>query len=79
MPDATRNEVAAKELEPRTLMNLYNVRPQWLADAHANLDATVAEAYWWDVGISFGEALGSLLVLNFGDALVALTDIERNG
>jgi len=38
---------AAKELRKRTLTNLYNARPQWLANAHATLDAAVAEAYGW--------------------------------
>ena len=47
-----RDEAAAKELKTRTLTNLYNARPQWLADAHAALDATVAAAYGWDAGIS---------------------------
>ena len=40
-----RDEVVAKELKARTLTNLYNARPQWLADAHAALDAAVAAAY----------------------------------
>ena len=31
----------------RTLTNLYNERPQWLAHAHAKLDAAVASAYGW--------------------------------
>jgi hypothetical protein len=30
-----------------TLTNLYNARPQWLANAHAVLDEGVAEAYGW--------------------------------
>lgn len=38
---------AAKELKKRTLTNLYNTRPQWLANAHAALDAAVAESYGW--------------------------------
>ncbi len=59
-----RNEATAKELKKRTLTNLYNARPQWLADAHATLDAAVAEAYGWDAGISEDEALGELLALN---------------
>ena len=42
----------------------YNARPQWLADAHAVLDAAVAAAYGWDAGISRDEALRSLLGLN---------------
>ena len=46
-----RDETAAKELKKRTLTNLYNARPQWLADAHAALDAAVAAAYGWDADI----------------------------
>ncbi len=42
----------------------YNARSQWLADAHAVLDAAVAAAYGWDAGISRDEALRSLLGLN---------------
>ena len=59
-----RDEATAKELKKRTLTNLYNARPQWLKDAHATLDAAVAEAYGWDAGISEDEALGELLELN---------------
>ena len=59
-----RNEAAAQELKKRTLTNLYNARPQWLADAHAALDAAVAAAYGWDTDISNDEALRELLVLN---------------
>ena len=42
-----KNEKAAAELKKRTLTNLYNARPQWLADAHRDLDAAVAAAYGW--------------------------------
>jgi type II restriction/modification system DNA methylase subunit YeeA len=42
-----KDEEAAKELKKRTLTNLYNARPQWLANAHAALDAAVADAYGW--------------------------------
>ena len=42
-----RDEAAATALKTRTLTNLYNARPQWLADAHATLDAAVATAYGW--------------------------------
>ncbi len=59
-----RDEVAAKELKKRTLTNLYNARPQWLADAHAGLDTAVAAAYGWDNDISEEEALKLLLDLN---------------
>ena len=59
-----RDQAAAKELKKRTLTNLYNTRPQWLADAHANLDAAVAAAYGWPKNISDDEALRELLDLN---------------
>ena len=62
-----RDEAAAKELKKRTLTNLYNARPQWLADAHAALDAAVAAAYGWDADISEEDALGELLALNLAD------------
>ena len=42
-----RDEDAAKALRKRTLTNLYNACPQWLADAHDALDAAVAAAYGW--------------------------------
>ena len=53
-----------KDLAKRTLTNLYNQRPQWLANAHANLDAAVAAAYGWDADISHEDALRELLELN---------------
>ena len=59
-----RDEKAAKALKARTRTNLYNARPQWLADAHAALDAAVAAAYGWEVDISEEDALGELLALN---------------
>ena len=59
-----RNEAAEKALKKRTQISLYNVRPQWLADAHAALDAAVADAYGWDVDIPEEEALGRLLEPN---------------
>ena len=46
-----RDEDAAKALKKRTLTNLYNARPQWLADAHVALDAAVAAAYGWPADI----------------------------
>ena len=59
-----RDEVAAKALRKRTLTNLYNARPQWLADAHDTLDAAVASAYGWPAEISADEALRELLKFN---------------
>jgi hypothetical protein len=35
------------DLAKRTLTNLYNQRPTWLANAHADLDAAVFAAYGW--------------------------------
>ena len=59
-----RNEDAAKALKRRTLTNLYNERPQWLADAHEALDRAVADAYSWEADIAEDEALARLLELN---------------
>ena len=61
-----RDEEAAKALKKRTLTNLYNARPQWLADAHEALDAAVAAAYGWSADISDDEMLRELLTLNGG-------------
>ena len=52
------------ELKKRTLTNLYNQRPQWLANAHTNLDTAVAAAYGWPTDISDDNALRELLELN---------------
>ena len=58
------DEEAARALRKRTLTNLYNVRPQWLADAHTALDAAVADAYGWPTDISDDEVLRELMALN---------------
>ena len=62
-----REAEAEKAIKARMLTNLYNARPQWLADAHAALDAAVAAAYGWDAGISDDEALAELLALNLAN------------
>ena len=59
-----RDRAAAKKLKARTLTNLYNTRPQWLADAHADLDAAVAAAYGWPSDIVEDDVLRELLALN---------------
>ena len=69
MPGYPRRPVAhdaaaAKAPRARTLTNPYNARPQWLADAHAALDAAVAVAYGWDTGIAADDALRELLAMN---------------
>ena len=61
-----RDEDAAKALKKRTLTNLYNTRPQWLADAHVALDVAVATAYGWPAGMSDDDVLRELRVLNSG-------------
>jgi len=55
---------AEAELKKRTLTNLYNQRPAWLAQAHKHLDDAVAAAYGWPADISEEEALKKLLELN---------------
>lgn len=52
------------ELKKRTLTNLYNERPTWLANAHRDLDAAVAAAYGWPADITEEDALARLLALN---------------
>lgn len=56
--------LAEAELRRRTLTNLYNERPAWLAEAHARLDAAVAAAYGWPADLPDEEALARLLALN---------------
>lgn len=58
------NESAAEELKKRTLTNLYNMRPTWLANAHKALDEAVAAAYGWTNDLSDDEVLSRLLALN---------------
>lgn len=56
-----------KDLAKRTLTNLYNQRPAWLAAAHAQLDAAVAAAYGWadyTANMPDDEILRRLLALN---------------
>jgi methylase of polypeptide subunit release factors len=56
-----------KDLSKRTLTNLYNQRPAWLAAAHAQLDAAVAAAYGWadyTADMPDDEILRRLLALN---------------
>ena len=55
---------AAKALKRRTLTSLYNARPQWLLDAHDQLDAAVAAAYGWPSDISDDAALQELFAQN---------------
>ncbi|MBL9010910.1 MAG: class I SAM-dependent DNA methyltransferase [Alphaproteobacteria bacterium] len=59
-----KDEAAAKILKKRTLTNLYNERPAWLAMAHTALDDAVADAYGWPRDLSDEEVLERLFALN---------------
>ena len=59
-----RGKRVATALKKRTLTNLYNARPQWLTDVHAQLDAAVAAAYGWPSDITDDAALSELLARN---------------
>lgn len=59
-----RTDKAAAELKKRTLTNLYNQRPAWLANAHRELDQAVAAAYGWPADLSDDDILARLLKLN---------------
>ena len=57
-------DASPEELKRRTLTNLYNARPSWLAEAHRKLDAAVFAAYGWPVTLTDTELLERLLALN---------------
>jgi len=68
----------AATLKKRTLTNLYNARPTWLANAHAALDRAVWAAYGWDdpepAAVLEDTILARLLALNLeraGTSVVA--------
>ena len=62
-----RGEAAAKALKARTLTNLYNTRPQWLADAHAALDTAVTAACGWPANLPADDTLRRPLKMNAGN------------
>jgi len=64
-PDATQDE-----LRKRTLTNLYNAWPTWLADLHRKLDEAVFAAYGWPKTLADNEILERLLKLNHERAAV---------
>lgn len=66
-PRAGLSEQDARALQQRTLTKLYNQRPAWLAQAHAQLDTAVAAAYGWadySPAMEGDEILRRLLQLN---------------
>jgi type II restriction/modification system DNA methylase subunit YeeA len=72
-----KDDAAAKVLNSRTLTNLYNQRPIWLANAHAELDAAVAAAYGWPEDMSDDEVLARLFELNQERAAGAQRDMPK--
>ena len=68
-----RDNAPARELKARTLTNLYNARPQWLADAHAALDTAVASAYGWNAGVSEDETLRDLMKRNSSGSMARIS------
>ena len=62
------DKAAAAVLKKRTLTNLYNERPAWLANAHRELDEAVAAAYGWPTDLSDDDILARFLALNLGRA-----------
>jgi hypothetical protein len=56
------------DLAKRTLTNLYNARPTWLAQAHERLDVAVLAAYGWPADINREDLLVRLLALNLSRA-----------
>jgi alpha-L-fucosidase len=57
-------DLVPAELAKRTLTNLYNQRPTWLANAHDDLDAAVFAAYHWPTDLLETGVLERLLALN---------------
>ena len=62
--------VSAEHLRRRTLTNLYNDYPSWLANANTKLDAAVANAYGWPTELTDEQILDRLLALNLERAKV---------
>jgi len=61
------DSIAPSELKKRTLTNLYNQRPTWLANAHHKLDEVVFAAYGWPETpdeLPDAEIVARLLALN---------------
>ncbi len=52
-------DASTEELKHRTLTNLYNARPAWLANAHRKLDEAVFAAYGWPSTLTDPESWGA--------------------
>jgi hypothetical protein len=51
-------------LEKRTLTSHYNARPDWLDEAHWQIDCAVLDAYGWPHGLTDDEILARLPAVN---------------
>jgi len=56
--------LAPGDLAKRTLTNLYNSRPTWLAQVHERLDRAVHAAYGWPFPLDDDDVLARLLQMN---------------
>ena len=65
------DDQAAEATKQRTLTNLYNERPTWLANLHNTLDAAVYAAYNWPANLTDNQILERLLALNLQRAEAA--------
>jgi type II restriction/modification system DNA methylase subunit YeeA len=70
------DDKAAAILKKRTLTNLYNERPAWLANAHRELDEAVAAAYGWPADLADDDILARLLALNQERAAAQAADLS---
>ena len=61
------------DLRKRTLTNLYNQRPSWLAQAHERLDRAVHAAYGWEYPLEPDDVLARLVELNLARSGQAAT------
>ena len=67
--------LGGKDLARRTLTNLYNRRPDWLANAHMTLDAACSSAYGWPANLDDAAILERLLALNLERAAAERQDV----
>jgi type II restriction/modification system DNA methylase subunit YeeA len=68
----------SEELELRSLTNLYNQRPAWLADVHSRLDTAVVAAYGWPIGMEGAQLREGLLALNLARAGASNDGVSRS-
>ena len=78
-----RDEDAAKALRKRTLTNLYNDRPQWLADAHATVRAArrrrrSARRRGW-IAVRLTGRIGGTELPSSSASLLETADVARGG